>query len=262
MIETEEQYSLWKEGLKMKEITNFLKSIYRVQILPIQEIYLKYRSRFPTIRHLRYSGILISHEIKMLDMLFPKTRIWDVENYEQAILEGLKDTLRPGDNVVIVGGGFGVTVCFAAKCVGSKGSVVCYEGNLESCEHVRQAAKLNGVSSIVKVLEGIVSSDVGVYDGAKATHTVEPRSLPTCDVLQLDCEGAETEIISKLAYSPRAIIVETHGFLGAPTESTASILEFRGYSVDNIGVAEPRFRELCEINDIRCLIARKKRSTM
>lgn len=239
----------------MNGVLNSLKSFYRVQISPIQEIYLRHRSRFPTIRHLRYSGVLVPHEIKLLDVLFPKTRAWDIENYEHALMEALKENLRAGDTVVVVGGGIGVTVCLAAKCVGSKGSVICYEGNLESCEQVRQTAKLNGVGAIVKVVEGIVSSDIGVYEGAKAANTVDPESLPICDVLQLDCEGAETEIISKLAYSPRAIIVETHGFLGASTESTASLLESKGYSVEDVGVAEPRLRDFCEVNDIRCVIA-------
>jgi hypothetical protein len=208
------------------------------------------------MRHLRYSGILIPHEIKLLDQFFRGTRGWDIEDYEQALMEALKANLRLGERVVVVGGGFGVTVCFAAKCVGRAGNVLCYEGNLESCKQVRQTANLNDVSSIVTVFEAIVSSDVGVYAGTKATAIIPPAEIPVCDVLQLDCEGAEAEILANLLHLPRVIIVETHGFLGAPTDSIASILTSKGYTVKDMGVAEPRLQDLCEKNDIRCLVAR------
>ena len=38
-------------------------------------------------------------------------------------------------------------------------------------------------------------------------------------MLELDCEGAEVEILRELTIQPRVILVETHVLYGAPTDS-------------------------------------------
>jgi hypothetical protein len=76
-------------------------------------------------------------------------------------------------------------------------------------------------------------------------------------VLQLDCEGAEAEILRGLTTQPSIILVETHGLFGAPTESVASLLEERGYVVSDRGLAEPRLGDYCTSNDIRVLLGIK-----
>jgi hypothetical protein len=81
-----------------------------------------------------------------------------------------------------------------------------------------------------------------------------PSQLPSCDVLQLDCEGAEVEILRETMIQPRVILVETHGIFGAPTNLVASLLEKRGYVVTDRGLAEPRLAELCTKNDVRVLL--------
>jgi hypothetical protein len=68
--------------------------------------------------------------------------------------------------------------------------------------------------------------------------------LPSCDVLQLDCEGAEVGILREMTIQPRVILVETHGVFGAPTNLAASVLEKRGYVVSDRGLAEPRLAAL------------------
>jgi hypothetical protein len=70
----------------------------------------------------------------------------------------------------------------------------------------------------------------------------------------MDCEGSETDILKNMNIRPRVIIVETHGFLGAPTENTLESLKCMGYIVENAGLAEPRFGDLCARDDVYCLI--------
>ena len=76
--------------------------------------------------------------------------------------------------------------------------------------------------------------------------------LPPCDVLELDCEGAEVDILQKMIIQPRGILVETHGLFGAPTVLVASLLQKRGYIVSDEGQAEPDPN--CTKNDIRVLL--------
>ena len=92
----------------------------------------------------------------------------------------------------------------------------------------------------------------GVSDGASV---VAPHELPNCDVLELDCEGAELEIINQMTIRPRTVLVESHGVYGATTERVKSILQNRGYSVINEAVADDSQREYCIENDIMALEA-------
>ena len=71
---------------------------------------------------------------------------------------------------------------------------------------------------------------------------VAPEALPPCDVLELDCEGAEVEILSTMTIRPRVILTETHGLYGAPTPRVVELLGKIGYRTDVLGVAEPRLR--------------------
>jgi hypothetical protein len=77
----------------------------------------------------------------------------------------------------------------------------------------------------------------------------------------LDCEGAEVEILRELVIQPRAILVETHGLNGAPTDLVASLLEKRGYVVSHRAVAEPRLADHCTRYDIRVLLGINNSST-
>jgi hypothetical protein len=58
-----------------------------------------------------------------------------------------------------------------------------------------------------------------------------PSTVPECDVLDLDCEGAEVEILRELDFAPRVIVVEVHPHLGSPVEAVEAELAERGYDV-------------------------------
>jgi hypothetical protein len=162
--------------------------------------------------------------------------------------------------VVIVGGGFGVTTVHAARLTGSTGHVTVYEASEERFSDLQTAIHLNEVEGRVEAILGVVGEGVKVY-GEKTPRETSPEDLPSCDVLELDCEGAETEILQKMKLEPRSILVETHGFRGAPTEEVVTIMEKKGYNVEVIGVAEPRIRNFCIKKDIKVVLGTKDNSS-
>lgn len=83
--------------------------------------------------------------------------------------------------------------------------------------------------------------------------------LPPCDVLQMDCEGAEVGLLREMIIQPRVILVETHGVFGAPTKLVASLLEQRGYAVADRRVAEPRIAEHCTKHNVGVLLGTIRR---
>lgn len=174
-------------------------------------------------------------------------------SYEGALNAGLAAQVRPGDHVVVVGGGIGVTVVNAALRAGSGGRVACYEGSLRNCGFVRETAALNGVE--IEVHHAVVGRPIGVYGAAAEFGArVPPEALPPCDVLELDCEGAEVQILAEMTIRPRVLLVETHGIHGAPSAEVRGLMEAAGYAVSDLGWAEPRQAAECERHDIRVLL--------
>jgi hypothetical protein len=215
------------------------------------------RTMLPNSGQIFYAGIPIGDR-KVGDRLLPRfynsPNINDAPDYEQALVKALKAHVASGDEVVIVGGGLGVTCVVAALAATEKGNVRCFEGDLHGVEAVRRVARLNGVSERVTACHAVVGEAIAVYGGGVAAVTMHPSELPSCDILELDCEGSEIGILGNMTIRPRAIAVETHGFRGAPTVAVRELLEKLGYRVQDLGWAEPRFLNACIENDIRVLV--------
>jgi hypothetical protein len=178
----------------------------------------------------------------------------DEPDYEDALVAALSETVRSGDRVVIVGGGIGVTSVVAALRTGPSGGVQCFEGNKGRVLQVQETAARNKVTNI-SAHHAVVGKSIGVYGGAgEAGAVMPPAQLPPCDVLEMDCEGAEVEILRGMIIQPRAILVETHGMYGAPTDLVTSLLEKRGYTVSDRGLAERRNADYCLKQDVRILL--------
>jgi len=75
-------------------------------------------------------------------------------------------------------------------------------------------------------------------NGDCAAATVAPESLPECDVLEIDAEGAETAILRWLEIRPRVIVVEAHAHRGAPAEKVRELSGQR-YEVVDRQVEDP-----------------------
>jgi len=215
------------------------------------------RPFIPRREPVRYAGIPICHDVKWGDRIVPK--LWvpvfarNEPNYEVTLVEGLRETISSGDRVVVVGGGLGVTATVAALRTGPSGTVQCFEGSKQHVRFVRQTAARNNVNN-VSVHHAVVAKSIAIYGRGSDLGAILPSSqLPACEVLQLDCEGAEVEILRKLTIQPRVILVETHGLYGAPTDLVASLLRERGYIVSHRGAAVPG-DDYCTKNDIQVLL--------
>jgi hypothetical protein len=216
----------------------------------------------------RYAGIPICFDVKWGDRIVPTSWIPDANDlanfsntfvdqpdYEATLIAGLSETIRPGDSVVVVGGGIGVTAVVAALRTGSSGAVQCFEGSKQCVGLIQQTAVRNRITN-VNVHHAVVAKAIYVFsDGGDIGPVLPPSQLPLCDVLELDCEGAEVDILREMIIRPRVVLVETHGVYGAPTNLIASLLEKRGYRVSDRGVAESHKAEFCTKNDIRVLLA-------
>lgn len=206
----------------------------------------------------RYAGVPIDLDRCAADRMVPADWLPDLHDkprYEEALVTGLRMQVRAGDRVVVVGCGLGVTAVVAAECAGSQGRVDCYEGSFQQYCRARKTFKRSKMPTL-HLHHAVVGESIAVYgDPAGRGASVSPRDLPVCEVMELDCEGAELPILRAMTVRPRAIVVETHGAYGAPTEVVAGELETLGYDVDDLGLAEPCLHVLCEQNDIRVLSA-------
>jgi Methyltransferase FkbM domain len=215
------------------------------------------RPLLPDGDFIRYAGIPIGRRKigdQLLAQFYDPPDVIDIPDYESALVSALKTHVKKGDRIVVVGVGAGVTCVIAALAAGETGHVECYEGDLGGIKALHRVAGINGVLSRIKAHHAIVGEAIGVYGSTIAKNVVQPSDLPSCDILELDCEGAEVGILSDMTISPRIIAVETHGFLGAPTEKVRDLLSSRGYEVEELGWAEPRHLKECTENDIRVLV--------
>jgi hypothetical protein len=239
-------FSVYREagasGLTWRLFSYFYKNFVRVVL--------------PNGAPILYAGIPIGHRKvgdQLLSKLYNSSEVSDAPGYEQALVTALKANVKRGDQVVVVGGGLGIT-CVVAALAAETGHVKCFEGDLHGVNAVHRAARLNGVGERVTARHAVVGEAIGVYGDAVATTTVRPSELPYCDFLELDCEGSEIGILREMTLRPRVIAVETHGFLGAPTAAVREVLESLGYAVKDLGWAEPRFLSACVDNDIKVLV--------
>ncbi|KQT56190.1 hypothetical protein ASG52_24250 [Methylobacterium sp. Leaf456] len=209
----------------------------------------------------RMGGVPTCYEMKRMDAHVPLSWLpwWATDptgcpSYEAALVAGLNAHVRPGDRVVVVGGGIGVTAAVAALRAGHSGRVDCFEGSLTNCGFVRETAALNGVAETLRVHHAVVAQGIAVYGiAAEAGAVVPPGDLPACDVLELDCEGAEVQILREMTIRPRVLLVETHGIYGAPTALVSGLMQAAGYTVSDLGWAEPLLAEACARDDVRVL---------
>ena len=215
------------------------------------------RPRLPATGRAVYSGVRTPFVRRRGDGWLPaswRDHWWDHAGaYEAALLAGLRAHVRPGDRVVVVGGGAGVTAAAAALAAGPDGQVDCFEGSASQVPVVRQTAGANGVAGRVRVHHAVVGPPILVYGDDAPGPALAPADLPDCDVLELDCEGAEVEILRQLAIRPRVVLVETHGLYGAPTAVVSDLLRGLGYAVQDLGIAEPSLPDICTDGDVRVL---------
>lgn len=156
--------------------------------------------------------------------------------YEGALVAGIRQQVSTNDHVVVVGGGRGVSTVCAAVAAGPDGRVECFEGGREQYDQLTDTIQLNCVSDWVSAHHSIVGEEIEVYGESTGADIVSPADLPDCDVLVLDCEGAEIGILTAIEHRPETVIVETHGFLDSPESAVRDTLTDRQYNIIDRGV--------------------------
>lgn len=159
-------------------------------------------------------------------------RLFDVRvvdpDYKQGTIDPLREYSRRDDRITVIGGGLGVSAVVAAH---EGESVTVYEGGLELVEQVRETAELNKVADDIEVREAIVAEEHDVYGETITRTRVSPGELEPCDVLEMDCEGAEESILRGLEIEPRVVIVESHPSFGVNPATVRDLLQDRGYEI-------------------------------
>lgn len=222
------------------------------------------RPLLPVTRPALYADMISSFDYRMGDAVLPRrfrpSTVDDIEGYEEQLIASLRAHVRSGFDVVIVGGGTGITAAAAAKLVGDGGSVTCYEASSAQLAAIRACCRRNDIAHRVDLRFATVGIPAHVYGRRKSRNgpLTHARDLPGCDVLELDCEGAERVVLAEMTIRPGVIIVETHGQYGSPTGQVFNQLVRMGYAVTDLGVAESRYAKACLDRDMHVLVAQRE----
>ncbi|WP_367176442.1 FkbM family methyltransferase [Haloarcula rubripromontorii] len=200
-----------------------------------------------------YNGVDVK-DARLFDSILP-WRDKDKPYWEYNTIRGIESNVNKGDVVVVVGGGLGVTAVRAAQEAGCSGQVFVYEGSSKRITQLQDTIERNDVSDRVDITHGVVGPLISLDGVAGDAIHVSPEKLPECDVLELDCEGAEIEILEKLTIRPGVILVESHGMNGATSSKIEDILKEMSYSVVSKEPADKVLKEYCVENDIYNLVA-------
>lgn len=152
-----------------------------------------------------------------------------IPDYKAEQMDCIAAAVETGDTVVNVGGGYGVSTVVAARHVGPSGRVVTFEPAGEVLGPLRETAEMNDVADRVELRHAAIGSPSHPKGTIEGAEVLPPSALPECDVLILDCDGAEAEIVPRLEIRPRDLVVESHPRYGVDTEELLSVLSSEGY---------------------------------
>ena len=221
-----------------------------------KSIWFSYNNYLRTLlpkRTVKYNGVLVNAG-RLADSFIP-WQSTDIPDYEGGLMRGIREYVDEDDTVVVVGGGWGVSTVVAARYAGSSGRVHTFEGAKEAVRMVQETVDKNQVGDQVSVQHAIVAQANSLRGNADGARIMHPSDLPECDVLVLDCEGAELDVIEEMDIQPKELIVETHGMFDATEQKVRNLLKIAGYKPVERVVAEERQREKCEKNGIHVLYA-------
>jgi len=151
--------------------------------------------------------------------------------HEAQLISAIRNHVKNGEKALVIGGGSGASTVVVAHQVGNTGNVVSYEGNRNSVARVKETINLNKVDDRVVVHHTIVEKPVYLLGDIGNPPTLAARDFPNCDVLVMDCEGAELSILQNIKIRPRLIIVETHPSLNSPKEEVIKLLDKLEYDI-------------------------------
>ena len=160
---------------------------------------------------------------------YSKTDIFP--EHEDELISAIRNNIKNGEKVILIGGGSGASTVVAAHQVGNSGSVIAYEANKNSFARSKETINLNKVEDRVKIHHAIIEKPVYLLGEIGEPPTIPAKDFSECDVLVMDCEGAELPILENIKIRPRLIIVEAHPLLNSPKEEIIKLLEKLGYDI-------------------------------
>lgn len=149
--------------------------------------------------------------------------------YEGQYISCIREFISPGESIVVIGGGWGVSAVVAAN-KSKDGEVTVFEGSETEVQKIQRTIYLNGVSEQVDIEHAVIGEEVNLRGEAGNADYVKAQELPDCDTLLVDCDGAEFKILSELALRPQTLIVEHH----AVFENGEIILKFKPKEVETL----------------------------
>lgn len=198
-------------------ISNALKKLYNVAVRP-----------YTRKKICMCNGVAVKR-VHLLD------RTEAYPEFKMEFVDPLADEIRTGDTVVQVGAGVGVSTVIAAEQSGITGRAITFEAGGDQLAITRETLELNEKTwqsrAPVDLRHALVGNAVRVPGDLGDPDLVDPVSLPECDLLGLDCEGAELEILRNMSKNPDRVVVESHGWLGSSTDEVRSELVDRGYRI-------------------------------
>ncbi|OUJ19316.1 SAM-dependent methyltransferase [Methanonatronarchaeum thermophilum] len=222
--------SIFYQGIKKFKKDGFIgliKGIIRFLYVNYIRKLLPSTGNWKTIRGIRIGSQ--KYREKPLDEFLLEESPSPTQKHKKENEELIKKFVKKGDNVVIVGGGDGITTVTAAKKVGEQGLVTVYEGSKNQINILNKTIELNEIKKQVKIEHKLVGNPKKLKGSSGSAKKISPHQLPDCDILEMDCEGSEIEIIKKMKIRPSIIIVETHPKFGSPTPTIKYYLSKIGY---------------------------------
>lgn len=160
---------------------------------------------------------------------YSKTDIFP--EHEAELISAIRNYIQNGEKVIVVGGGSGASSVVVAHQIGNTGSVIVYEGNKNSAARTRETININKVNDRVEIIHAIIEKPVYLLGELGNPPLIPASDFFECDVLVMDCEGAEIPILQNMKIRPRLIIVEAHPALNSPKEDVIKLLEKLEYEI-------------------------------
>lgn len=177
----------------------------------------------PKGTNIEYNNVKLPQKHRITDEYLPKHVTQyvpkDIPDYEEQYLSALSTIIDSGDNVVLIGGGEGVSSIVAAKSVGPSGSVHTYEAAAEAADKAQTLVDFHELNNLVKITHSIVEVEGALRGNSKGADVVPIGEIPEADVLGIDADGAEFEMIKNIPQWATTLAVEHHPVIKQDTLS-------------------------------------------
>lgn len=178
-----------------------------------------------------FNGVAARSEQRMLDLEYDPA----VPQYEQPLCDAIRKNVKKNDDVVVVGGGKGVSTVLSLEHSHLEGTATVIEASERQCSDIREVLRWHGLSNRAEVRHASIGEIRNAYGTLGHPTELSAEDIPDCDVLVMDCEGAEKRILSNLDSRPRVIVTETHGCFDSPTQRAITRLREMRYETDLVG---------------------------